>query len=307
MKQSHQTRRRCNGAALISALLMAALVTVLGTSLLFSQETWLAQLGHQNERLTTRELAHIGMHWGRAVLYDDRRRGGGDHLGEAWAQTMQPVEVDGAIINGHIIDAQSRFNLNSLVKAGARDPDALASYARLLGILRLPVDLAQSLADWEDADDETGVPGGAENYYYLGLPQPYRAANAPLSDIDELRWVRGYTAEVVARLAPFVTVLPEQATVNVNTASPEVIAAVTGISLVQAQQFAATRIASPIMTSAALASRIPLGEASGRVGISSNFFVIQSVARKGVTRTRIEALVNRQAVRWPTIVWLRQR
>ena len=307
MMRQRSFRQRATGAALISALLIAALVTLLGSSLLLSQETWIAQLGHQNDRLQARELAHIGMHWARAILYDDLRRGTSDHLGEAWAQSLKPIDVDGVTIEGRIIDAQSRFNLNSLVKGAERDPDGLAAYTRLLGLLGLPAELAQSLADWEDADDETGTPGGAENYYYLALPQPYRCANAPLSDIDELRWVRGYTPAVIARLAPYVIALPATPPVNANTALPEVLAASAGITLMQAQQLVATRMTYPALSAEALANRLPVANGSARLGVSSSFFLIQGQASKAATRFRIEALVSRQADRWPSVVWIRQR
>src|SRR6185295_19168705 len=47
----------------------------------------------------------------------------------------------------------------------------------------------------------------------------------PLIDVDELVLVRGYTDSARARLRPFVSALPQFTTVNVNTAPPEVLAA----------------------------------------------------------------------------------
>lgn len=298
-----------HGAAVIAALLIAALTAALGAAILISQETWMAQAVNQRDRLSAREIAHIGMHWGRAILFDDRLRSSTDHLEEAWAQPMQPIELDGAIINGRIEDAQSRFNLNSLVRGGKINPEASAAYGRLLDLLGLPSDLLPSLVDWEDADDETSGQGGAENYYYLALARPYRAANTALSDIDELRWVRGYNPEIIARLAPYVAALPEYAIINANTASPEVIAAVAGISLAQARQFTATRNGRPVKSSGELAERLATANKSGgaTIGFSSNFFFIQGLVRKNQVRFRIEALVGRITPDWPAILWLRQR
>ena len=70
------------------------------------------------------------------------------------------------------------------------------------------------------------------------------AAHAPLqmTSVDSLLDIPGYTPEMVARLRPFVTVLPTVTAVNMNTASAEVIAAVVpGMSLSSAQAFVARR------------------------------------------------------------------
>jgi general secretion pathway protein K len=299
--------RRQVGAAAVAALLLAALVAALGGAILLSQETWIAQAVHQNDRLTARGLARIGVHWARAILYDDRSRSSADHLGEAWAQNMQPIEMDGATISGHIEDAEGRFDLNSLVVNGKRDAEALAIYARLLGMLDVPAELAQSLADWEDADDETADSGGAENYYYLALAQPYRAANAPLAALDELQWIKGYSPEAIARLTPYVTVLPAPASINANTASAEVLAAATGMSLSAAQQFVAGRVGKPLQQAGDLSVRLPAATGGGRLGVSSRYFIVDGVVRKGAARMHLEALLDRDNSGWPTIVWLRQR
>lgn len=296
------------GSAVISALLLAALVATIGGAILFSQQTWLAQMEHQNDRLAARELAHIGIHWARAILFDDGQRSRADHPGEVWAQNMQPIEMEGSIISGHIEDAQGRFDINSLVLNGKRKPESIAAYARLLAILGLPAELAEALADWEDADDETGEAGGAENYFYLALPDPYRAANGPLVAIEELASVRGYNAQIIKRLRPYIVALPERAYVNVNTASPEVLAAVSGMSLIEAQQFAAARTSKPLTTTTALAARFPAAFAtnSNLLTVSSRYFLISGTVTKNVTKVRLEVLVKRLDTSWPAVVWIRQ-
>ena len=99
---------------------------------------------------------------------------------------------------------------------------------RLLEILALPDALAASLADWLDADGEPQPQDGAESGYYQGLQPPYLAANRPLGDVAELALVRGFDEAARTRLRAFVTALPRFTPVNVNTASPEVLAAVVG-------------------------------------------------------------------------------
>jgi general secretion pathway protein K len=63
-----------------------------------------------------------------------------------------------------------------------------------------------------------------------------------MTSVDSLLDIPGYTPEMVARLRPFVTVLPTVTAVNMNTASAEVIAAVVpGMNLSAAQGFVASR------------------------------------------------------------------
>jgi general secretion pathway protein K len=81
--------------------------------------------------------------------------------------------------------------------------------------------------------DKPGIEDGDDN-----------AAVAPLqmTGVDSLLDIPGYTPEMVARLRPFVTVLPTVTALNMNTASAEVIAAVVpGMSQSAAQSFVASR------------------------------------------------------------------
>src|SRR3546814_9224689 len=71
---------------------------------------------------------------------------------------------------------------------------------------------------------------------------PHLTANRPLIDLDELALVRGFDVGVRARLAPFVTALPTTTALNVNTAPPEVLAAVVdGLDIDSARALVAQR------------------------------------------------------------------
>jgi general secretion pathway protein K len=80
--------------------------------------------------------------------------------------------------------------------------------------------------DWVD-QDEVPEPTGAESVYYQSQKPPYRAANAPLQSLGDLRLIKGFTPEVIERLSRYVTVYPAEggAAVNLNTADPMVIQA----------------------------------------------------------------------------------
>jgi general secretion pathway protein K len=117
---------------------------------------------------------------------------------------------------------------------------------RLLRLLELDEQLVNALLDWLDADIEVRFPQGAEDDTYLGREPPYRAANAPLTDISELRLVAGFTAEVIDRLRPYVTALPETTELNVNTAPALVLATLAeGMSLAEVESLVQERDEEP--------------------------------------------------------------
>ena len=95
---------------------------------------------------------------------------------------------------------------------------------RLLELLELEPTLADTIADWIDADKEKRS-NGAEDSDYEDLDPPYVAANQPLMSVTELRLIKGIDPATYNKLAPYVCALPPGTALNVNTASPVVLAA----------------------------------------------------------------------------------
>ncbi|MEO6383765.1 MAG: type II secretion system minor pseudopilin GspK, partial [Thermomonas sp.] len=233
---------RQRGVAIVLALAVVALAALAATAMLVSQSTWARQVELTARHAQAQHMLQAGLDWSRAVLSDDRRASGVDHLGEPWALRLPAMPVEDGSLVGHIEDQQGRFNLNNLLEDGNVNLAQIERFRRLLGILGLPPALADSLADWIDADNEPQPRGGAEDAHYLALMPPHLAANRPLIDIAELALVAGFDDTVRARLHPFVTALPRFTAVNVNTATPEIIAAsVDGLTLDDARGIVAQR------------------------------------------------------------------
>jgi hypothetical protein len=108
-------------------------------------------------------------------------------------------------------DESARLNLNTLTALEANGSGLLAATSLLSGegteselstdsiatslLMGLPgmtVELADSIMDWLDEDDEPR-PYGAEIDFYSTLPTPYEPANGPLSSVEELLLVSGMT------------------------------------------------------------------------------------------------------------------
>lgn len=303
----HPTQAVQRGAALIMALLVVALATTLSTTLLWRQDVWLRQVEMQRDLAQTRLIADAGIEWGRAVLAYDGRTSSFDHLGEAWAIKVPNTSVEGGEIGGEMTDEQAKWNLNNLLSGdGSINAGGLEVFRRLLRLLELPPVLASALGDWLDSDDETS-PDGAEDAYYLTLSPPYRSANRPLTDVDGLLRVRGFDAAVVERLRPHVTALPGYHSVNVNTASAIVLAAVLPqLSPAEIRALVAMRNAIPFRDFADFRSRLPRPEVAPnpeQLDTRSRYFSVRIRARYERAAVIAEALLDRQGTGWPKILW----
>jgi general secretion pathway protein K len=301
---------RSRGSAIIAALLVVALVAVVGGRVLMVQEMSVNQALARDDYDVARETAGAGLHWARAILYDDSRRSSIDHLGEAWAQPMPPTVVGEATVSGYIEDAQGRFNLNSLAVNGKTDPVAVAVFGRLLSILGLQSGLAEAAADWIDEDDELISQNSAESGYYLALKPPYRPSGLPFGSVEELLRVRGFDASILEKLRPFVIALPNAAPINVNTASPELLSALfPTLSLGDASRFAVERQRTPFHSAEEFLDRVPGSRSAGlpALNVQSRFFLVSGSARQSNTHYQVTSLLQRQDSRWPSIVWQMQQ
>lgn len=288
------------------AMGVVALATMAAAAIMVSQGTWTRQAELGADQVQSKAVLQAGADWARAVLYDDSRSSRVDYLGEPWALRLPPMAVENGELQGKIEDQQGAFNLNNLVTGGKVSLVPLAKFQRLLAILGLPPELADALADWLDADSEPQPRGGAEDAYYLALDPPYLAANRPLIDVDELALVRGFDDTVRARLRPYVSALPRATAVNVNTATPEVIASIVdGLDLGSAQALIARRDRSYFRDAADFASRLPRGAAvaAGDISVSSDYFIATLRVTIGGAQARGKALFERRGPGWPAIVW----
>jgi len=225
------------GIAIITALLIVALGTITVVTIASRQQLDLHR--ERNEALIqdARSFANAGERFASALLFLDHDAGlreNSDSLDDDWAQTIPPITIDQMSLQGCIVDMQGRFNLNNVVNAeGAVDEAQYGILKRLMSELGIEPAKAEAVLDWVDKDVNATVPEGAEDDYYSGLTPAYRATNGAFTSVSELQLVKGFSPSVEAErddyelLLPHVAALPTingQTQVNVNTATPEVIA-----------------------------------------------------------------------------------
>jgi len=212
--------RRQRGVALITAVLIVALGTMLAVGVFF--RSFLDQ--RRSATLFALDQAYeiaLGAEaWAADFLRRDRQESEIDHLAEAWAQPLPPIPLDeGGTVEGGLEDMQGRFNLNSLVfEDGTTNDVAVKQLERILAFLDIEPTWATAIADWIDIDTQPGFPDGAEDSVYTSLTPPHRTANMPITRASEILVLDGFGAERYAKLAPYITALPVGTPLNVCTA-----------------------------------------------------------------------------------------
>ena len=215
--------QRNRGVALLTVLLVVALATTTAVAMASRQQLDIRRT--ENTLYQGQALMYLyGVEtWSQQFLADDRRDNEIDHNGEDWATRLPPLPVEGGQVQGFLEDLQGRFNLNTLNQSGDAGKLARERFERLLRQLDLNTEMISTIQDWLDADIEAHFPAGAEDDYYLGLDPAYRTANQNMLSPSELLLLKDLNKEIYDKLRPFVTTLPANTAININTASVEVL------------------------------------------------------------------------------------
>jgi general secretion pathway protein K len=222
---------RQRGIALVTALVLVAIATVLAAAIGFasamSSRRASAVFGADQALLAAEGAEAMAAY---ALKQSATPPPGPDSLDQAWAQPYGPYELaPGVTLEfAQIEDQQGKFNINNLADGGGTDPESLQEFQRLLSSLGLETKWAGILADWIDNDNNPNDPDGAEDSTYLGQTPPYRAANMPITSISELLALPGFGRDRYNRLAPYISALPPGTPINVCPASGLLLDAISG-------------------------------------------------------------------------------
>jgi general secretion pathway protein K len=266
-------------AIIVSGLLWRQEVQVrrIENQRLLAQAQWISRSALDWTRLILRSEAdtapnvtYLGGVWGVPIAKTRLS----DFLGQIGEVRAQ--QGASTYLSGSIEDAQAKFNLRNLVSTPTPglltiNVEEIESFQRLLTLLGLNASLAKTVAlqlraglaqsatrfqtqsttsatSQQAAIQGLAAGGGTGGGNFTDDPglsdADSQAPVAPLQmiNVESLIDVPGFSPEMVDKLRPFVTVLPTTTSVNMNTATAEVIAAtVPGMSLSQAQAFAARR------------------------------------------------------------------
>ncbi|MBV9890963.1 MAG: type II secretion system minor pseudopilin GspK [Rhizobacter sp.] len=310
------SRREQAGAALLTAMIIVALVATLAGAMVWQQ--WRAIQVEAAERARTQSAWILtgALDWARLILREDARNGGIDHLGEPWAVPLAEARLStflatdqentddapDAFLSGAITDATSHYNLANVVTGNHIDPVELASLQRLCETVGVSADVATRIASGlRDASPPQPAAAPASGAASApAIPEPPPAADPPLMprSVRQLAWL-GIDAESLRLLEPYVVLLPEKAWVNVNTAPREVlVAAIPNLDLATAERIVQQRQRSPMKSVADVQALAPSLPASSfeRLAVSSSFFEVRGRLRLGEVVLEQRSLVQRRGL-----------
>ena len=214
------------GAALITVLLLVAVMSILAVALLDDIRFGIRRAVNANENGQAQWYALGAEALAKNRIAQLARSDGRTSLAGNWPERSFDYPLDNGRMALRLADGGACFNLNSVVEGAGellqrRDRGAAQFLTLLLALGFAEQDAASltaALVDWIDSD-LLREPGGAEDEAYAAAPVARRTAGTLMAEASELRAVHGVTEEVYRRLRPFVCALPtaDLTRINANT------------------------------------------------------------------------------------------
>jgi general secretion pathway protein K len=308
-------KRPQRGAALLTALIIVTLIASLAAGMVWQQYRAVQIEAADRARAQSAWILQGALDWARLILREDAGAAKKiDHLGEPWAVPLAEARLstflatdktaatadDGpeAFLSGSIEDAQSRYNLRALL-GGPKVPELeQRTLERLCTQVNAPPGTAALIitglrAAFPAAASAASAPAGAASAVLISDSGPLQPAG-----VDQLAWL-GLDADTIARLQPYVVLLPKPTPVNLNTAPREVIAALfDGVDLASAERLVQARRAQPLQSPEDAKNFLPAGvDLSGtRASTTSSFFFVTGRLRLDERQLEQRSLIERQGL-----------
>jgi general secretion pathway protein K len=341
-------RTRQGGVAVVTALLLTTLAVTIVASLFWQQQVQVRSIENQRLQLQKQWILRGALDWAQLILRENARLSPQyDTLDQPWAVPLQETRLDqyvennradteasDATLSGQIVDAQSMVNLNNLAANGAPVEKEVRVFAGLLGNLRLNPSLAQDTAlmiaasnarqnlaaspvnpPAQTIDPTTGLPlaqappaGAGQTPAPVGVV-PSGPPMLPMTQVEDLLAVPGFTPEAVEKLRNLVIFLPQSGgKVNINTAPVEVLRAVlVDDSPSEAAYIVAARTTASLRENDTRLERIKTPRA-GNFDFRSNYFLVNGRVKLDRAALQIQALISRTAGPQPKtqVIWTRE-
>jgi general secretion pathway protein K len=283
--------RAQRGMAVLMALLLVALSTSAVALVLWQQGLWWHQVEHDHRRAQMRLWLDAELSWAMSRLKPRAFVA----PSQPWAQPFTYQEAQ-AHLSARLQDMQGRLNLNALAKGrGLIDQQQLAYYRNLLQQLQLSPTLADSLIRWRGlrAEDASARP-------------PASLFRPPMLYWPDLQRVSGYTPQVLARLEPYVVLLPDEVrSINLNSVSPlllQVMLPQVSPGLIQHALAQRTQHGFRQRADFAVLVNLQDGQIASSLNVGSSWFLLQGTVRQGEMQRQIQALLRVDAGR-VVLVW----
>jgi general secretion pathway protein K len=236
------------GVALLIVIWMLSSLVLIGFAALVIARSEAVSARHFREAASNRFLAEAGI---EKAIMEFRLQSVAGNIENTSAWTVDGTEYHGELGKGKYVvamtDEAGKLGINSMTKA-----NAVILKNMLVTISGLDEEAADMITDsvlnWKEAGNQHHV-RGADDEYYLSLPDPYKPGHRPFETPEELLMVKGITPDILfgkgnrKGLMPYITVFSRDGRINLMTASREVLCAIPGITPDLAQKIIEARMA----------------------------------------------------------------
>lgn len=301
-------KRAQRGAALLVAMLTVTLVATFAAAAMWQQWRNAEVEDAERTRIQAGWVLTGALDWARLILGEDSVSI--DHLSEPWAVPLEEArlstflaadrsggditgtDAENVFLSGSISDQQALLNLGSLVNKGSINEVGLRSFQRLFSLLGLPASELNRLAENMRFANDIATDNQSASQASLA-PQRF----------DQIPWL-GVSPATVSALRPYVTLLPINTPVNVNTAPAEVLyAVIDSLTLADAQELVALRAATPFRTTSDILKKVPKLPPGVALDVKSQFFEVRGRLRLDQLVLEERSLVQRLGPRQVQTLW----
>lgn len=213
-------RFKQRGTAIVTVLLVLAVISVIATSLMVQQRI---DIRRTQQIVTANQVYRYAQgvtFWAAGVIKEDNVQNAEVAKNqEEWLKTLDTKISEGnpAIIGGTLIRLEQRFNLNGLEK-GNTSADFLKYMKDNLPEMNenAASGLIKQITNWVGSQnsnrnrDSTSLGENTADMdsAYLKLNPPFRVAHTPMVSLSELRLINGVDADLFQKLALKAVALP---------------------------------------------------------------------------------------------------
>jgi len=175
------------GLVLVGVMWVIVLLTVIMTTVAHTSRLDTRISLASAQRVRCKWANRAGVETAIAVLNDDFATNYSDSLDDLWASSpadFNDVPLDGCSFTVQVIDEAAKLNINT------------ATEKQLMQLPNMTAEIADSILDWRDKDDDIRE-GGAEAGYYVNLPYGYDIRNGNFKTMRELLLVKDVTSALM--------------------------------------------------------------------------------------------------------------
>lgn len=220
-----QINNKYRGGALLTALFIMTLVAIVATAM----STKIQVDIYRTRLIITHDKLYYASQavafWAMGELNDPKKRftkPDANGMVSIYPKALANIYPN-VIISGELYDLQARYNLNNL-----SNKKMILGFVNFIGYtvpqISIPekMTLALAINDWISTYD---LAIGKDTFlsYYLNQKPPYYPSHQLMSSGSELRLIKDVSAKIYLALEPYITALPEPTTLNINTASKQVL------------------------------------------------------------------------------------